>query len=93
MPRRPQVHHVQLTVRERDTLLAHVEPEGVLDDIFATARIAGPLVSLELGAHQSDEFFRCLEATAQSAQNESAMDRLDQVLRRLESGFDGSPRG
>ena len=46
MPRRPEVRHVQLTVRERDTLLAHVEPEGVLDDIFATARMAGPLVSL-----------------------------------------------
>jgi DNA-binding MarR family transcriptional regulator len=90
MPRRSQAYHVQLTTRERDTLLSHVEPHGALDDIFAKARVAGPLVSLELGADRLDEFFRHLEATAQFAQNESAMDLLDQVLRRLEAGFAGT---
>ena len=90
MPRKAQTYHVQLTVNERNTLLAHVEPEGVLDEVFANARVVGPLVNLELGTGQLGEFFQYLEATACSAQNEWAMDQLAQALGRLEAGFDGT---
>ena len=90
MPRRPQAFHIQLTVSERDTLLAHVEPEGALDDVFRNARVVGPLVSLELAADELDSFFRYLEATACGSQNELTMDRLGQALHRLEAGLDGT---
>ena len=90
MPLKAQLHRVQLTVTERDTLLAHADPPGVLDDLFTRARVVGPLVSLELDDKQLDEFFQHLEATACSAQNDGAMTQLDQALRRLEAGFDGS---
>ena len=90
MPRRSQTYHVQLTVNERDTLLAYVDPEGVLDDVFANARVVGPLVNLELRADQLNELFQYLEATARFAQNESAMDLLARVFARLEAGLAGT---
>ena len=90
MPRRTACYHVQLTVRERDTLLAHVEPAGALDAIFIGAHVVGPLVNLELDAEGLDELLDHLNATAGGAQNESAMDLLGQAVVRLESGFDGT---
>jgi repressor LexA len=90
MPRRTNPYHVQLTVRERDTLLAHVNPAGALDAIFVNAHVVGPLVNLELRAEQVDEVLEHLNARACGAQNESAMDLLGQTVVRLEAGFNGT---
>jgi len=44
---------VHVTAWERDILLAHVDPQGALDDLFRAARVTGPLVCLEVDADPS----------------------------------------
>lgn len=92
MPRRPVRRHpvtFHITAEERDMLLAHAEPETGLPDFLRTGRDVGPLVCLELHDADVGDFLAAFEATANSAQNSLAMQRLGEVLSRLESGLAG----
>lgn len=80
---------VHLTVEERDTLLAHVQPPDALDALFANARVHGALVMLDLTGRECDEFLASFEQTANSAQNIEAMNRLGCAFARLEAGLTG----
>lgn len=71
-------------------LLAHGDPRAYFEELFATAHLLGPLVSLELDEHALGEFLDALEQTANSAQNHLAMDRLGVAFSRIEAGLDGS---
>lgn len=81
---------VHLTVSERETLLAHVDPPDALDDLFRHGRTVGELVCLELGDEALGHLMQCLEQTANFAQNQHAMDQLARTLERIESGLDGT---
>ena len=70
-------------------LLAHGDPRFGFVETFASARISGPLVCLELGGDELDEFLHAFEDTANSAPNEVAMDRLGHAFARIEAGFSG----
>ena len=70
-------------------LLAHGDPFAGFDEVFRQARIHGPLVSLDLEPDVLDEFLCAFEATANSAQNDIAMERLGHAFARIEAGFEG----
>jgi len=79
---------MHVTTRERDILVAHVDPPGALDDLFRAARLTGPLVCLEVDADQLDRFMEHLERVAGYAQNESAQEHLGRTLERINAGFE-----
>ncbi|MGH7249026.1 MAG: hypothetical protein ACREH9_13065 [Pseudomonadota bacterium] len=70
-------------------LLAHGDPDSGFEEVFAGARIHGPLVSIELDDHALDEFMLAFEQTANFAQNIEAMERLGQAFARIDAGFAG----
>ena len=80
---------VHITAEERDLLIAHASPDSNLSQAFRGARIVGPLVCLDLEDDGLDAFLDEFEATANSAQNDSAMERLGWALARIEAGFAG----
>jgi LexA DNA binding domain len=88
--RRPSTFLLHVTVRERDTLLAHVEPPDALDDLFRAARVSGPLVCLELDADELDRFMEHLEQGAMGALNEVAQQELGRALERINAGVEGT---
>jgi LexA DNA binding domain-containing protein len=87
---RPSTYLVHVTARERETLLAHVEPSDALDDVFRSARVNGPLVCLELDADELDHFMDHLDQAAMGAQNEVAQNELGRALDRINAGFAGT---
>jgi repressor LexA len=78
-----------VTAEERDMLLAHADPTARFDEIFRGARIQGPLVCLDLEGDELDEFLRAFEETANSVQNDVAMERLGQAYARIDAGLAG----
>ena len=70
-------------------LLAHAHAAAGFDEMFRAARVHGPLVCLDLEDDALDEFLRAFEETANSAQNEVAMERLGQALARIDAGLAG----
>lgn len=89
-PRRPRrVSTVHLTAEERELLLAHADPAAGFDEFFLGARTHGPLICLDLEDNELEEFLRAFEETANSAQNDVAMERLGYALARVEAGLAG----
>lgn len=70
-------------------LLAHGDPSAGFDEVFRQARINGPLICLDLEPDVLDDFLRAFEATANSTQNDIAMERLGHALARIEAGIEG----
>lgn len=87
--RRRHQSTVHLTAEERDMLLAHGDSEAAFESTFRLARTYGPLVCLDLDDSELEAFLRAFEYTANSAQNELAMDRLGQAFARIEAGLAG----
>jgi hypothetical protein len=87
--RRRQAAIIHLTTAERDMLLAHGDPVAGFTATFRDAPAHGPLVRLELAGDELDDFLDAFEQTANSAQNEVAMERLGQAFARIEAGFAG----
>ncbi len=87
--RRRQAAIIHLTAAERDMLLAHGDPLAGFAETFRSASVHGALVCLELEGVALDEFLDAFDQTANSAQNEVAMERLGQALARVEAGFAG----
>jgi DNA-binding MarR family transcriptional regulator len=92
MTRRSARRHastVHLTIEERDILLAHSDPDSGIADLVHGARVIGLLVSLELTEEELITFLDAFEATANSAQNEIAMERLGYAFARINAGLTG----
>jgi repressor LexA len=70
-------------------LLAHGDPVAGFAETFRNASAHGPLVCLELEGVELDRFLDAFEQTANSAQNEVAMERLGQAFTRVAAGFAG----
>ena len=87
--RRRKAAIIHLTAAERDMLLAHGDASAGFTERFRNARGHGPLVCLELDGDEIEDFLDAFEHTANSAQNEVAMDRLGQAFTRVEAGFAG----
>ncbi len=88
--RRQSEFVIQLTAQERDLLIAHVQPPGVLDAVLESGPRNGPIVSLYLAREEASEFCWLVEQTANIAQNQTAQDRLAHLVARLEGGFAGT---
>lgn len=70
-------------------LAAHAEPKDAFDAFFQAARVHGSLVALDLNPNELVKFLDLVEGTANSAQNDVAMDRLGGTFSRLELGLVG----
>lgn len=70
-------------------LLAHGDAYADFHEVFRQARVYGPLVCLDLQPDALEDFLVAFEATANSAQNDEAMERLGDAFARVEAGFAG----
>ncbi len=81
---------VHITVEERDMLLEHADPQTGIADVMRDARTTRALVCLELDERALQTFLDVLEGTANSAQQDVAMDRLAQAFARVDAGLAGN---
>jgi hypothetical protein len=70
-------------------LLAHGAVTAGFRETFDAARVSGPLVSLELEGDELDDFLEAFEQSANSAQNDLAMEHLGRAFARVDEGLAG----
>lgn len=87
--RRRRTATIHLTTAERDMLLAHGDASAGFAETFHKASLYSSLVCLELEGAELDDFLNAFEQTANSAQNEYAIERLGHAFARVEAGFAG----
>ncbi len=82
--RRASTFLIQLTAEELEIFRSHVEPSDAIDHLVPAGAPSGPLVTLELNDDEADELMVALEQTANSAQNDLAVERLGYALARVD---------
>lgn len=70
-------------------LLAHGDAAAGFTETFRTARVSGPLVCLDLKGDALVDFLSAFEHTANSVQDQVAMERLGHAFARVHAGLAG----